>query len=80
MGINLENWLFEINRVGDEFIYNPLGRKDMARSDTVFLAGHWTTEGIGHSGVPGSALTGRRAAELIIKESNKQWIYKLIRS
>lgn len=40
----------------------------------LFLAGHWCID-IGVTGVPGVALSGRRAAELVIKEIDRPWNY-----
>jgi len=36
----------------------------------LYMCGHWTTGGLGQSGIPGVALSGRRAAQLILQEYN----------
>lgn len=36
--------------------------------DGLYMCGHWTTSGLGQSGIPGVALSGRRAAQLILHE------------
>ena len=41
----------------------------------LYLTGHWCTSGMGKSGVPGVAISGRKAAELVLKAINKKWRY-----
>lgn len=45
----------------------------------LYLAGHWTTSSVVQGGVPGVALSGRKVAELILKDCGKRWRHGLIR-
>ncbi len=42
----------------------------------LFLVGHWNTVGTGQGGVPKSAFSGRRTANLVLREINKKWPWK----
>ncbi len=38
--------------------------------ENLFLAGHWSTNGFGQSGIPGVALSGKDAAKLVLESKN----------
>ncbi len=45
----------------------------------LYLTGHWATSGLGQCGVPGVAISGRKAAELVLTKLGKIWPYGLIK-
>ncbi|MFA5142877.1 MAG: NAD(P)/FAD-dependent oxidoreductase [Candidatus Omnitrophota bacterium] len=45
----------------------------------LYLAGHWCTIGSGHGGVTGVALSGRKTAEIIMKQKSKDWGYAILK-
>ncbi len=45
----------------------------------LYLTGHWCTIGFGQGGISGVALSGRKTAELVLKDMKKEWNYSLLK-
>lgn len=47
--------------------------------ENVYITGHWTTLGFGQGGVSGVALSGRKTAEILLREKKINWEYPLLK-